>query len=93
MTSESEWRDSLEQMGEEQVRLAILANDGLGDVTKGRAYKWLEEKARETKRRNEAIQAEQNQIARTAKNAAIVAAVAAIIGIVVTLLAWLFPLR
>ena len=38
-------------MGEEQVRLAILANDGLGDVTKGRAYKWLEEKAREAKAR------------------------------------------
>ena len=93
MTPESEWRDSLEQMGEEQIRLAIVANDGLGDVTKGRAYKGLEEKARETKRRNEAIQAEQSQIARTAKNAAIVAAVAAIVGIVITLLAWLFPLR
>ena len=49
--------------------MAILANNGLGDVTKGRAYKWLEEKAREAKRRNEAIQAEQSQIATTEKTA------------------------
>ena len=46
-----------------------------------------QEKAWEAKRRNEALQAEQGQIVRTAKNAATGAAVAAVIGIAITLLA------
>jgi hypothetical protein len=61
-------------MGEEDSSLGILANDGLGDVTKGRAYKWLEEKAREARRRNEAIHAEQRRTGTKTKMAAIVAA-------------------
>ncbi len=64
--------------------MIISTNDGLGDVPKGFAYKWLGEKS-------QATQAEQRRTDRITKIAAIVAAVAAVLGVVITLLAWLYP--
>jgi len=83
MTSESDWRDKLEELGEQQVRLAILADAGLG-VPIGVAYEWLQEKEREAKRREEAARAEQRRIA-------IITLCAAIGAALISLGAWLFP--
>jgi Protein of unknown function (DUF742) len=86
-----------EEMGEEAVRLLVLT-PGFNATNQKLAIKWLQGKAQESKRRNEAAQAEQNRTARTAKTAAIVAAIAAtitiplaIISIVISALAWLYP--
>jgi hypothetical protein len=46
MTDESEQRAKFEQMGEEQVRLRVLAPTGFNVENRNLAYKWLEEKAK-----------------------------------------------
>lgn len=79
-------------MGEEKVRPHVLSSDGvLGPDRRPAAIKWLDEKSREAKRRAEAAQVEQRQTNRTTEMAAIVAAVASVLGIVIAILAWLFP--
>jgi hypothetical protein len=94
MTEEEQFAH-FETMGEGHVR--DMALQWQGPMQK-LAYKWLEQKAQESKRRNEAAQVEQNRTARIAKNAAIVAAIAAtiavplaIIAIIISTFAWIYP--
>lgn len=97
MDGDSEQFKRFESMGEETV--SILAHTaGFTTANQRLAIKWLQEKAYEFKRRNEAAHLEQNRTARTAKNAAIVAAIAAtiavplaIISIVISTLSWIYP--
>lgn len=91
-----QFRARLEQLGETQVRL-LLSNAGWAMSLQPLVIPWLSEKAEEERRRNEASQTEQNQIARSAKKAAwiaaiaaIVAAIVAIIAAVITYLSWLW---
>jgi hypothetical protein len=93
--NEDEQIAQFEKLGEGHIR--DLAPQWQGPTQK-LAYKWLEQKAQESKRRNEAAQAEQNRTARIAKNAAIVAAIAAtiavplaIIAIIISTFAWIYP--
>jgi hypothetical protein len=97
MGDDSEQIARFEEMGEEAVRLRVLT-PGFNVANQKLAIDWLEKKAQESRRRNEAAQAEQNRTARIAKNAAIVAAIAAtiavplaIISIVISTLAWFYP--
>jgi hypothetical protein len=87
-----ECRARFEQMGEWEVRMLIATTHEFGDDT-ALAHRWLEEKDQEARLRNEALQAEQRQIARTTKNVAIAAAVLAGLGLVISALAWLYPLH
>jgi len=87
----------LESLGESQVKLMLLTS-GWAPSLQPVVFKWLSEKEQEERRRNEASQIEQNQIALSAKKAAwiaaiaaIVAAIVAIIGAVIACLAWLWP--
>jgi hypothetical protein len=80
MTDESEQRARFEHLGEEEVRLRVLASTGFDVENRNLAYKWLEEKAK-------VARAEQ----RTTKIAAIVAAAAGMIAVAIGVLAWLYP--
>jgi hypothetical protein len=98
MDEESEQRERFEQIGEEAVRLRVLSPTGFNTTNQRFAFKWLEEKSQESKRRSESAQEEQNRTARTAKTAAIVAAIAAtiaiqlaIISIIISTFAWIYP--
>jgi Trk-type K+ transport system membrane component len=97
MSDEPDVSEHLESLGESQVRLLLLTG-GLPGMRRPAIIKWLTEKEREERRRNEASQIEQNQIALSAKKAAwiaaiaaIVAAIVAIIGAVISWLAWIWP--
>ena len=85
-----ECRARFEKMGEWEVRMRIATTYEFGDDTQF-AYRWLEEKDQEARLRNEALQAEERRVARTTKNVAIAAAVLAGLGLVISVLAWLFP--
>ena len=82
-----EWRARFEQMGEREVRMLIATTYEFGDDTH-LAYRWLEEKDQE---RDEAARAAQRRTDKTTEIFAIVAAAGTVLGIVIAILAWLFP--
>ena len=104
MRDDNEQLARFEEMGEDAVRILvhtkrfITSNERL-------AIKWLAQKDQESERRREASQAEQIDIARSAKDAAweaaraaktanaiaMIAVAMAIIAIVISTLTWIYP--
>jgi hypothetical protein len=84
MDAEADARQYLEKMGAAQVR--ILMPHNLRSDYVPYAAKWLAEQDEAERLRNKASQA-------STQKAAWIAAVAAILAVVVTVLAWLFPLH
>jgi Arc/MetJ-type ribon-helix-helix transcriptional regulator len=76
MSQESDWRAQFAQMGVNQVRTQVAGNRYSNDLLRA-AIKWLHEKDQEADRLSDASQAEQTEIARSAKDAAWAAARAA----------------
>jgi hypothetical protein len=74
--SEADIVAQLERHGEAQVRLLIASGQYPTPLNRI-ALKWLAEKDQEARTRNDASQSEQTEIAREAKNAAVLAASAA----------------
>lgn len=77
-----------EEMGETYVR--AMAPQWSGKL-RGDAYRWLQQKAREDRRRNEAFQVAQAAAARDTKRAANITIALVVVSILIAVLAWLFP--
>ena len=104
MDDDSEQFSRFEKMGEEAVRLRTLTG-GFATTNQRLAIKWLAQKDQESERRREASQAEQIDIARSAKDAAweaaraankanTIAAIAvaiAILAIIISTFSWIYP--
>ena len=95
----SEQRKQFEGMGVEAVRQFVSGNvwpraqDGSAHPMTVSALIWLAEQDEDSRKRTEALQAEQTRLNKSTLMAAWIAAGAAIIAVVVTILAWIFPLH
>jgi hypothetical protein len=92
MAIPTEDRKYFEDMGEAAVRLQFDVS-GFSYPRQNSARDWLAELEEAHRKRNEALQAEQMRMAQNTLNAAMIAAGAAIITVVISILAWVFPLH
>jgi hypothetical protein len=91
MTIDPEHRAKFEEMGEPRVRLIVATTDGFPYPLNASAIEWLAEWESLERKINEAAKAEQDQIAKTTKNAAIAAIAIAVLSLVISIASWLFP--
>jgi hypothetical protein len=92
-TISPENRERLEEMGEPYVRQMCSGKEGFPHPFSVCAQAWLAERDDATRKRTEALQAEQMKMAWNTLKVAWIAAGAAIVAVVVGVLTWLFPLR
>jgi hypothetical protein len=91
MTIDHEQRAKLEEMGEPRVRLIVETTGFTSPPLQNSAIEWLAELKSLDQKLNEAVQAEQRQIATTTKNAALAAIGIAVLSLVISIASWLFP--
>jgi hypothetical protein len=106
MDDDSELAHYFEEMGEDAVRMNI-ENDFFPHSVRALAIKWLAQRDHGSEQRREASQAEQIDIARSAKDAAweaaraakkantiaIIAVTMAIVAIIISTFSWIYPPR